>query len=54
MHVRNGDMEAKIWLHDLTVAVNIGFRAHEIGAIIRELRTRQAELLDAWNEHFGN
>ena len=54
VHVRSGDMEAKIWLHDLTLAVNLGFRPHEIGAIIRQLRMRQAELMDAWNEHFGN
>lgn len=30
-------MELKVWLHDLTIAVNIGFRPHEIGAIIRQL-----------------
>jgi hypothetical protein len=47
-------MEVKVWLHDLTTAVNIGFRAHEIGAIIRQLRTPQAELMDARNEHFAN
>jgi hypothetical protein len=54
VHVRSGDMEAKFWLHDLTIAVNAGFRRHEIGGIIRHLRTHQADLMDAWNEHFGN
>ncbi len=54
VHVRSGDMEAKFWLHDLTVAVNVGFRQHEIGAIIRHLRTHQTSLLDIWNEHFRN
>ena len=34
VHVRSGDKEVKIWLHDLTVAVNAGFPAHEIGSII--------------------
>ncbi len=33
IHVRAGDFEAKFWLHDLSVAVNAGFPAHEIGAI---------------------
>jgi hypothetical protein len=33
VHVRSGDFEAKFWLHDLSVAVNAGFPAHEIGAI---------------------
>ena len=31
IHVRAGDFEAKFWLHDLSVAVNAGFPAHEIG-----------------------
>lgn len=54
VHVRNGDMEAKFWLHDLRIAVNIGFRPHEIGDIIRQLRIHQSALLDTWNEYFGN
>jgi hypothetical protein len=29
IHVRSGDFEAKFWLHDLSVAVNAGFPAHE-------------------------
>ena len=31
VHVRAGGREAKFWLHDLTVAINVGFPAHEIG-----------------------
>jgi hypothetical protein len=54
VHVRSGDMEAKFWLHDLSVAVNAGFPSHEIGGIIRHLRSHRDELLGAWNEHFGN
>jgi hypothetical protein len=41
-------------LHDLSVAVNAGFPSHEIGGIIRHLRSHRDELLGAWNEHFGN
>jgi hypothetical protein len=54
IHVRCGDMEAKLRLHDLSVAVNAGFPAHEIGDIIRHLRSHRDELLGAWHEHFGN
>ncbi|MGD0849129.1 DUF4160 domain-containing protein [Bradyrhizobium sp.] len=54
MHVRSGDFEAKFWLHDLSVAVNAGFPAHEIGAIIRHLRSQRDVLEGKWHEHFGN
>ena len=52
IHVRAGDKEAKFWLHDMAVAVNAGFPAHEIGDIVRHLKTRRDQLLSAWHEHF--
>jgi hypothetical protein len=54
VHVRSGDMEAKLWLRDLSVAVNAGFPPHELGDIIRHLRSGRDPLMAAWNEHFGN
>jgi hypothetical protein len=45
---------AKFWLHDLSVAVGAGFPAHEIGAIIRHLRSQRDFLEGKWHEHFGN
>ena len=54
VHVQADGMEAKFWLHDLTVAMNAGFPAHELGAIVRHLRTNRESLLAAWHEHFGN
>jgi hypothetical protein len=54
IHVRSGNKEAKFWLHDLGVAVNVGFPAHEICDIVRHLRQNRDALLSAWNEHFGN
>ncbi|MEA2953621.1 MAG: hypothetical protein QOJ96_3141 [Alphaproteobacteria bacterium] len=54
VHVRAGNAEAKFWLHDLTVALNAGFPAHELGDIIRHLKLNRDTLLAAWNEHFGN
>ncbi|MBS0245781.1 MAG: DUF4160 domain-containing protein [Proteobacteria bacterium] len=54
IHVRSGHFEAKFWLHDLSVAVNAGYPAHEIGDIIRHLKLNREALLRAWNEHFGS
>ena len=54
VHVRAGDREAKVWLHDLSVAVNAGFPAHEISYIIRHLKEHRDELKVAWQRHFGS
>ncbi|WP_300184977.1 DUF4160 domain-containing protein [Bradyrhizobium sp.] len=54
IHVRSGDFEAKFWLHDLSVAANAGFPAHEIGAIIRYRRSQSDLLEGKWHEHFRN
>jgi hypothetical protein len=53
VHVRSGDMEAKFWLHDVSVAVNAGFPSHEIGDIIA---IYGPVATNCWmrNEHFGN
>jgi hypothetical protein len=53
IHVTAGGNEAKFWLHDLTMAINAGFPAHEIGDIIRYLRENRQMLLSAWHEYFG-
>jgi hypothetical protein len=34
IHIRAGDKEVKIWIHDLAVAVNMGFAEHEVGDIM--------------------
>ncbi|MBY0531777.1 MAG: DUF4160 domain-containing protein [Xanthobacteraceae bacterium] len=54
VHVRAEDMELKVWLHDLSMAANAGFPAHEITSILAELRKNREMLLKAWHEHFGN
>jgi len=53
VHVRSAGNEAKFWLHDMTIAINAGFPAHEIADIIRYLRQNRSLLLRAWHEHFG-
>jgi hypothetical protein len=52
VHVKAGDKEAKFWLHDLGIAINAGFR--QLGPIIRHLRQHRDEVMDRWNEHFGD
>jgi hypothetical protein len=54
LHVARGDFEAKIWLNDRSVAINLGFPAREIGEIVRKTRERRAEFLEAWNDYFAN
>jgi hypothetical protein len=54
VHVRAGDKEAKVWLHDLSVALNAGYPARELGDIIRHLKIHRDQLVSAWNEYFGN
>jgi hypothetical protein len=54
VHVRTGNKEIKIWMHDLTVAANMGFAAHEVGDIIRHLRANREKVMATWNAHFGN
>jgi Domain of unknown function (DUF4160) len=54
IHVRAGDREAKFWLHDLSMAANAGFPAHELGDIVRHLKVHRETLQAAWHEHFGN
>jgi hypothetical protein len=53
IHVRAGDKEAKFWVHDVSVVVNAGFPAHEIGDITRHLRQNRLMSQKAWNDHFG-
>jgi hypothetical protein len=54
IHIRAGDKEIKVWLHDLTLAANMGFAAHEVGDTIRHLRANRLKLMAAWNAYFGN
>jgi hypothetical protein len=54
VHVRAEGKEAKFWLRDVTLAVNIGFRPHELRSIIRKLRQERENLLAAWHDHLGN
>jgi hypothetical protein len=54
VHVRSGNREAKVWLSDLTVAVNFRFPARELSDIIRHLKAHSEELLENWHDYFGD
>ncbi|HEY3719718.1 MAG TPA: DUF4160 domain-containing protein [Roseiarcus sp.] len=54
MHVVKDGREAKLWLNDLNVAVNLGYSARELGEIIRKSREHRVAFQEAWNDHFAN
>lgn len=53
VHVRAGRSTAKVWLLSITVAKSKGFSPREIAAIVRIVRERRDEFLDAWHGFFG-
>jgi hypothetical protein len=53
IHVDREAKSAKFWLQPVSLARNIGFRAHELRIIHRIVADHLAELLEAWHGHFG-
>jgi hypothetical protein len=53
VHVERGGAAAKFWLERCQLARNGGFPPHQLGDVLRLLRTRRNELLEAWHDHFG-
>ncbi len=53
IHVDRERFSAKFWLEPVALARNIGFRAHELRKIQVLVEEHQAEILEAWNGHFG-
>jgi hypothetical protein len=51
VHVFKGGSECKVWLYDLTLAFNYGFRADEIAQIRRMIAARREEIAQRWLEH---
>jgi hypothetical protein len=54
VHVTKDGKEAKIWLHDLVVAVNLGYSAKELNEILRKLHEEQNSFIEAWNDYFAH
>ena len=53
VHIAKQGNEAKIWLRDVTVAVNLGYSARELNEIVTATRDHRDAFLEAWNDHFG-
>jgi len=53
VHVQRDGHEAKVWLHDMSVAVNLGYAPHELNEIVRTVRTHHDAFMEAWNDHAG-
>jgi hypothetical protein len=53
VHIDRGGASAKIWLERVTVARNVSFAAQDLGDIVRLVRRRRTELLEAWHVHFN-
>ncbi len=54
IHVERDDSVAKFWLEPVRLARSGGFGRAEIRAIGRIVSGHQAELLEAWNDFFGD
>lgn len=52
VHIDKGGSSLKAWLEPVTLARNIGFRPHQINAIIIMVETHMDTLSEAWHEHF--
>ncbi|MEQ9569103.1 MAG: DUF4160 domain-containing protein [Longimicrobiales bacterium] len=49
VHVDRDAATAKFWLTPPLLASTVGFGAHELGWLLRLIRSHRRELLDAWN-----
>jgi hypothetical protein len=54
VHVDRDDLSAKFWLDPIGLARDLGFSARELRKIQRILADHKEQLLEAWNERFGN
>ncbi|MDQ3304364.1 MAG: DUF4160 domain-containing protein [Actinomycetota bacterium] len=53
VHVDRDNLSAKFWLIPVGLARNLGFGARELRRLESLVTERQAEVLEAWNRHFG-
>ena len=54
VHVERDDSIAKFWLDPLRLQRSGGFRRPEIARIAKILEEHHAEIVEAWNEYFGD
>jgi len=54
VHVFKSGSECKIWMDDLALAFNRGFKPNEVAEILRMVSERRAEIVERWLEHGRN
>lgn len=52
VHVKKGEAEAKVWLHDISVAKSYAMNARDLGTIVGKVREHRDEFQEAWDAHF--
>ena len=53
IHVKAAEDQAKFWLDPIALTANYGFAARELNELERLILEHQTELLEAWNDYFG-
>ncbi len=53
VHVDKAGCSAKVWLEPVALATNAGFSAAEIGTLLKIVRARRFEFMEAWHGFFG-
>jgi hypothetical protein len=54
VHVDKAEASAKLWLEEVAVARNLGFRARELNVILEHVAEHREMLLEAWHEYFDD
>jgi hypothetical protein len=54
VHVERDESEAKFWLDPVRLERSHGFRDNEINRIQAFVEDNRAQLLESWNEFFGD
>jgi hypothetical protein len=52
VHVDRDEATAKFWIQPVTLAYNLGFRAHELRKIEQLVSANAHDFLEAWREYF--
>ncbi len=55
IHVISGDGEAKFWIEpEVELAQNYGYNNSQLKAIKSLVKEHRDEIINAWQEHFGD
>lgn len=52
IHIDKDNFTAKLWLHDVSIAHNIGFANYELRELQRLVTENRIRLQEAWNAYF--